>query len=83
MFQCFISLLSEATIKSKYCQDELALAYVSSKHIFPCGLAKPENLFPLMDTGMYVEKWWIVLESIELKSHIFAYQGFNPISFVK
>ena len=52
--QCFISLLSEESIKSKYCRDELALAYVSQKHIFPCGLATAEELFPAMDTGMYV-----------------------------
>ena len=51
-FQLFISLLSEKTIESKYCQDELALAYVSNKPIFPVGLAQPQDLFPKMDTGM-------------------------------
>ncbi len=51
-FQLFISLLSETTIKSKYCQDELALAYVSNKPIFPVGLKQPQDLFPQMDTGM-------------------------------
>lgn len=53
-FQLFISLLSEKTIESKYCKDELALAYVSNKPIFPLGLAEPKELFPKMDTGMYV-----------------------------
>jgi len=52
--QMFVQLLSPASIRSKYCQDELALAYVSNKPIFPVGLQKPEELFPLMDTGMYV-----------------------------
>ncbi len=52
VLQLFISLLSEKTIESKYCQDELALAYVSNKPIFPVGLKQPQELFPKMDTGM-------------------------------
>ncbi|XP_023933470.1 uncharacterized protein LOC106162415 isoform X2 [Lingula anatina] len=46
---------SEKSIASKYCQDELALAYISNKPIFPCGLKTPEELFPLMDTGMKLQ----------------------------
>jgi hypothetical protein len=48
----FISLLSESSIKSRYCQDELALAYVSNKAIYPVGMREPDQLFLLMDTGM-------------------------------
>ena len=62
--QLFIPLLSETQIKSKYCQDELALAYVSSKPIFPVALQTPEELFPQMDTGLWVQQILSVPEGI-------------------
>ncbi|XP_005093196.1 uncharacterized protein LOC101851332 [Aplysia californica] len=51
----FISLLSTSSVKSKYCQDELALAYVSNRAIFPLALDEPDELYPLMDTGMKLQ----------------------------
>ena len=54
LVQLFISLLSKTSVVSKYCQDELALAYVSGRAIFPVALDQPKDLYPLMDTGMYV-----------------------------
>ncbi|XP_050410607.1 uncharacterized protein LOC126825147 [Patella vulgata] len=57
----FISIVSSASVKSKYCKDELALAYISSSSIFPIALEKQESLYPLMDTGMKLQlasyKW--------------------------
>ncbi|XP_046351571.2 uncharacterized protein LOC124132035 isoform X2 [Haliotis rufescens] len=51
----FIQLLSKNCVKSKYCQDELALAYVSNTAIFPITLTKPKELYPHMDTGMKLQ----------------------------
>ncbi|GFR77127.1 WD-40 repeat-containing protein [Elysia marginata] len=48
----FLSLLSSNSVKSKYCQDELALAYVSNRAIFPVAIQSRKDLLPLMDTGM-------------------------------
>ncbi|XP_006811698.1 uncharacterized protein LOC102803167 [Saccoglossus kowalevskii] len=48
----FLSLLSTTSVKSKYCKDELALAYVSNKLIFPCALQTREELSNDMDFGM-------------------------------
>ncbi|CAH1801189.1 unnamed protein product [Owenia fusiformis] len=63
----FISLVSAKTVESKYCKDELALAYVSNKAIFPVGLQTPDELFPLMDTGMKLQlvrfDWTLILDS--------------------
>ena len=50
--QMFVSLLSSSSITSKYCQDELALAYVSNKPIFPVITEASENLTQQMPTGM-------------------------------
>ncbi|XP_070573272.1 uncharacterized protein [Ptychodera flava] len=50
--KAFLSLLSEKSVKSKYCKDELALAYVSNKPIFPCALLNREELSDDMDFGM-------------------------------
>ena len=52
--QMIIALLSSMAVKSRYCQDELALSYVSNKPIFPVAIQAPSELFPLMDTGMWV-----------------------------
>lgn len=51
-FQLFISLLSTSTVKSKYCQDEVALAYISQKAIFPVAIQSQEEIYAIMDTGM-------------------------------
>ncbi|XP_038059074.1 uncharacterized protein LOC119730313 [Patiria miniata] len=51
----FLSLLSTRSVVSKYCKDELALAYVSSKPIFPCALESREDMIPLMDFGMRLQ----------------------------
>ncbi|XP_046556849.1 LOW QUALITY PROTEIN: uncharacterized protein LOC124266076 [Haliotis rubra] len=51
----FIQLLSQNCVKSKYCQDELALAYVSNTAIFPITLTRPRELYPHMDTGMKLQ----------------------------
>ncbi|GFN77453.1 tir domain protein [Plakobranchus ocellatus] len=48
----FLSLLSANSVKSKFCQDELALAYVSDRAIFPVAMQSRKDLLPLMDTGM-------------------------------
>ncbi|ELU15118.1 hypothetical protein CAPTEDRAFT_228584 [Capitella teleta] len=70
----FISLLSENTIKSRYCQDELALAYISNKAIFPVALSEPDSLFPLMDTGMKLQlarfSWNLFLDDEQFEDNL-------------
>ncbi|XP_064619973.1 uncharacterized protein LOC135483234 [Lineus longissimus] len=51
----FLSLVTEYSVQSKYCRDELALAYVSQKPIFPVGFKSKDFLFPLMDVGMRLQ----------------------------
>ncbi|CAD5125336.1 DgyrCDS13575 [Dimorphilus gyrociliatus] len=74
--QCFISLLSEKTVESKYCQDELALAYISKKPIFPVALEQPRNLFNKMDVGMKLQlarfEWRLFLEEEDYESNLFS-----------
>ena len=50
--QVFLSLLSTRSATSKYCKDELALAYVSSKPIFPCMIEPYSEVTQVMDFGM-------------------------------
>ncbi|CAD5125335.1 DgyrCDS13574 [Dimorphilus gyrociliatus] len=73
---CFISLLSEKTVESKYCQDELALAYISKKPIFPVALEQPRNLFNKMDVGMKLQlarfEWRLFLEEEDYESNLFS-----------
>ena len=54
LFQCFLCLLSIDYIESKACQDELALAQVYNKPIFPCALSPEDKLYPAMQAGMSV-----------------------------
>ncbi|XP_064612597.1 uncharacterized protein LOC135476493 [Liolophura sinensis] len=65
----FLSLLSEKSVESKYCQDELALAYISNKPIIPVGLADRKTLISLMDTGMRLQlagfRWNMFLDEAE------------------
>ncbi|XP_072172254.1 uncharacterized protein [Diadema setosum] len=51
----FLSLLSTKSATSKYCKDELALAYVSSKPIFPCMIESAKEVTELMDFGMRLQ----------------------------
>ncbi|CAH1232801.1 FAM65A [Branchiostoma lanceolatum] len=48
----FLSLLSPISVTSKYCKDELALAYISNKPIFPVAMATRDSLRKDMDFGM-------------------------------
>ncbi|KAL8576103.1 hypothetical protein ACOMHN_001453 [Nucella lapillus] len=51
----FICILSERAVRSKYCRDEVALAYVSNTAIFPVNLQPRDTLLPLMDTGLKLQ----------------------------
>ncbi|XP_067932665.1 uncharacterized protein [Watersipora subatra] len=51
----FITLLTERTVKSKFCQDELALAYISNKPIFPVSILPQSEIFPKIPTGMKLQ----------------------------
>ncbi|PIK55029.1 hypothetical protein BSL78_08077 [Apostichopus japonicus] len=51
----FLAILSPTSLASRYCKDELALAYVSSKPIFPCGLKPFDELSSGMDFGMRLQ----------------------------
>ena len=45
-------VLSEQAVRSKFCRDEVALAYVSNTAVFPVNLQPQAVLLPLMDTGL-------------------------------
>ncbi|XP_033123178.1 uncharacterized protein LOC117121896 [Anneissia japonica] len=51
----FLSILSCKSVTSKYCRDELALAYVSSKPIFPCTIESRDKVTKGMDFGMRLQ----------------------------
>nr|XP_054761800.1 uncharacterized protein LOC129268254 isoform X1 [Lytechinus pictus] len=51
----FLTLLSTKSATSKYCKDELALAYVSSKPIFPCMIQNHKEVTEVMDFGMRLQ----------------------------
>lgn len=51
----FITLLSSNSVKSKYCQDEVALAYISQKAIFPVAIETREEIQEKMDTGLKLQ----------------------------
>ncbi|KAJ8312415.1 hypothetical protein KUTeg_009788 [Tegillarca granosa] len=65
----FITLLSFSSIKSKYCKDEVALAYISQKAIFPVVITPQAELLSEMDTGMKLQlattPWNMFLDSDE------------------
>jgi hypothetical protein len=52
ILQLFITLLSSNSVKSKYCQDEVALAYISQKAIFPVAIESRKEIQEKMDTGL-------------------------------
>ena len=81
LFQLFISLLSTSTVKSKYCQDEVALAYISQKAIFPVAIQSQEEIYSIMDTGMWVEL--IILWQIMYFCRIKALSGISELKILK
>lgn len=74
--QLFISIVSETSIKSKYCQDELALAYISEKSIFPINIASEDKLLPEMDHGMRLQlarfQWYPFLDQNKFEENMAA-----------
>merc|ERR1712136_103090 len=48
----FIILLSSKSVKSKYCQDEISLAYISNKSIFAVPLLPYDEINQQMDLGI-------------------------------
>nr|XP_039256889.1 uncharacterized protein LOC120333624 isoform X1 [Styela clava] len=48
----FLVLLSQDSVQSKYCQDEVSLAYISNKSIFAVAIKPFDELTPIMDLGM-------------------------------
>lgn len=48
----FLFIMSKASVSSKLCQDQLALAYVSKKNICPVQLNERNDLLDHMDNGM-------------------------------
>ena len=46
-----MQLLSIQSAQSKYCRDELALAYVSNKPIFPIAIEERDDILPYLDFG--------------------------------
>lgn len=65
--------MSDSSVASKLCQDQLALAYVSKKNIFPVQLNEREDLLAHMDNGMYVHVYLCesVCQSVFIKCLIF------------
>ncbi|VDI42192.1 Hypothetical predicted protein [Mytilus galloprovincialis] len=63
----FITLLSSNSVKSKYCQDEVALAYISQKALFPVAIESRETIQEHMDTGMKLQtasiEWSMFVDS--------------------
>lgn len=60
----FVSLLSKSCVKSRYCQDELALAYVSDSAIYPVAIEDPADIRSEMNTGMKLQlaryEWTVI-----------------------
>jgi hypothetical protein len=50
--QAVIFLMSVDSVTSRYCQDEISLAYISNKPIFPCCMGSFEELDNAVDSGM-------------------------------
>ena len=48
---CFLQILTPASVVSKYCRDELSLAYISNKSIHVLCNADKDDLFEKMDFG--------------------------------
>ena len=48
----FLFLISVDSVKSKLCQDQLALAYVSKKAVLPVAIDDESDVSAKMDNGM-------------------------------
>ncbi|KAL5016705.1 hypothetical protein ScPMuIL_006294 [Solemya velum] len=51
----FVFVMSVTSVQSKLCQDQLALAYISSKPIFPVAIVPFSELRELMNNGMKLQ----------------------------
>ncbi|XP_063448619.1 uncharacterized protein LOC134728118 [Mytilus trossulus] len=51
----FFYLISTDSVKSKLCQDQLALAYVSKKSILPVAIDDEDDVSKIMDNGMRLQ----------------------------
>lgn len=70
----FVCLLSEQSMKSKHCRDEVALAYVSNTAIFPANLVPKDQLVATMDTGLKLQlasyKWMSLEDPNKMDANI-------------
>ncbi|XP_062582558.1 uncharacterized protein LOC134244316 [Saccostrea cucullata] len=68
----FVFIMSPASVSSKLCQDQLALAYVSKKNIYPVQLSDREELLNHMDNGMKLQlagfEWFSLCNNTESES---------------
>lgn len=72
----FVFIMSDSSVASKLCQDQLALAYVSKKNIFPVQLNEREDLLAHMDNGMKLQlagfEWFSLNNDLESESKEFV-----------
>lgn len=72
----FVFIMSDSSVASKLCQDQLALAYVSKKNIFPVQLNDREDLLAHMDNGMKLQlagfEWFSLNNDLESESEEFV-----------
>lgn len=72
----FVFIMSDSSVASKLCQDQLALAYVSKKNIFPVQLNEREDLLAHMDNGMKLQlagfEWFSLNNDLESESQEFV-----------
>lgn len=72
----FVFIMSDSSVASKLCQDQLALAYVSKKNIFPVQLNEREDLLAHMDNGMKLQlagfEWFSLTNDLESESNEFV-----------
>lgn len=72
----FVFIMSDSSVASKLCQDQLALAYVSKKNIFPVQLNEREDLLANMDNGMKLQlagfEWFSLNNDLESESKEFV-----------
>ncbi|XP_072047426.1 uncharacterized protein [Amphiura filiformis] len=68
----FMQLLSIPAAQSKYCRDELALAYVSSKPIFPVAIEERDDILPHLDFGQKLQlapvQWTMITKENDFDS---------------
>ncbi|KAK3083627.1 hypothetical protein FSP39_000492, partial [Pinctada imbricata] len=65
----FIFAMTTGAVQSKLCQDQLALAYVSSKVIVPVAMETGDELLQHMDNGMKLQlagfQWYFLNEDFD------------------